>query len=268
MRIAILSVFFPEIETYINDFLNSLRNQTYKEFDLIIFDDCLENIGLYTKSFSDLRIHVIRELNLTPIDIRFELLKHCQNNDYDIAMFADADDYFSNNKIEISCKQLVENDIIVHDLNTIDSIGNVINSCYLSNRLTSGQNIKPEMIIHSNFMGLGNCVFKVECIPLIPRVKNLVAFDWYFFTIMLRMGYKCIFTNDIQTYYRMHDGNTIGINDISTEKIKTTIKVKRLHYSALKNLYPIYSDLADRFQSDKFHIDSDINYPFWWEQVK
>ena len=38
-KIALFTVFYPGAETYVDEFFNSVLNQTYKNFDLIIVND-------------------------------------------------------------------------------------------------------------------------------------------------------------------------------------------------------------------------------------
>ena len=55
MKIAILITIFTLYEHYLNDFFNSLKNQTYQNFDIILvndgYKDFEKNKILYDKTF-------------------------------------------------------------------------------------------------------------------------------------------------------------------------------------------------------------------------
>ena len=107
---------------------SSLKNQTYKNFDIIVVNDgnkdFEEIITLY-----DLKLNIIELQNSnTPAKNREYGINYCIDNKYDVLIFGDSDDYFKSNRVEKSLHFLKEADIVVNDLSLFDK-----NSVYEKN---------------------------------------------------------------------------------------------------------------------------------------
>lgn len=280
-KIAIFTVVFPKISNYLNDFFLSLTNQTYKNFDLLIINDRLENFKDYKNKYNSLNIIDIN-LSLSPAKIREYGLKMLHDRGYDIVIFSDADDFYKENRIEEVLKYFDDYDIVVNDLNIVDNKGKIIENNYLSNRLKNNENIFIDHIKEKNFMGLSNTAIKGDIIDSLIFNDDLVAVDWYIFSCLLIKGYKAIFTNKTSTYYRQHKENTIGINRIKKRFIKKGLSVKDMNYKLLSQIDDRYSSYYETFHNLKLKLANDkllveyinyiksknINHPLWWEQIQ
>ena len=115
-------------------------------------------------------------------------------------------------------------------------------------------------------------------ISLINFPDELVAVDWYFFSLLLMNGATAHFTQDCITYYRQHDSNTIGVGSINSNLISQIINTKELHYKNLQHHGPQYTKLLLEIQTLKAQIsnkkyleklitlNSNLTKPlFWWE---
>ena len=97
-------------EKYISEQINSIINQTYKNWKLLIRDDgskdeTLEILKEYEKK--DKRINILRDTkgNLGFVKNFEELLK---NSSEEFIMFSDQDDYWLENKIELYINELIK----------------------------------------------------------------------------------------------------------------------------------------------------------------
>lgn len=215
-KIAFLTTIFPTQEDFLHKFLNSLQNQTYKNFDLIFVNDGYKSFNKIKTQFNNsINIVEIKSSN-TPAKNREIGINYCIDHKYEILIFGDSDDWFKNNRIEISLKYLIDNDIVVNDLSLFNEDG-IYEEKYISNRLNNLETIDKNFISDKNIFGMTNTAIKLKNISHVTFEDSLIAVDWYFFKLLLNNGLKAIFTNETISFYRQHKNNTIGLNIIDNE---------------------------------------------------
>ena len=69
-----------------------------------------------------------------------------------------------------------------------------------------------EFIKNKNIFGMTNTAINLNKISKVSFDNKIVAVDWYFFKILLEQGLKSIFTNEMVTYYRQYENNTVGLS--------------------------------------------------------
>ena len=121
-NIAFLTTIFPTNENYLYDFFNSLNRQTFKDFDVVVVNDNYKNFSKIKDKFSDLNIKELKYSD-TPLRNREHGINFILDNDYDIVIFGDSDDYFSFNRVEVIIEKLIHYDIIVNDLSVFNEKG-------------------------------------------------------------------------------------------------------------------------------------------------
>ena len=208
-NIVFLTTIFPTKKQFLIDFFDSLSRQTYDKFDVVVVNDGYDNFYEIKSKFQNLYIIELPYSNTTAKNREYGI-NYCINNKYDILIFGDSDDYFSENRIEESLKHLENFDIVVNDLNLFDKNG-MYEEKYISNRLDHGSEVKLDYIQDKNIFGLSNTAIKTNILNDVKFDKDLVAVDWYFFKRLLKNGCNSIFTNKAITYYRQYDSNTIGL---------------------------------------------------------
>ena len=197
---------------YLFDFFNSLINQTYKKFDVIVVNDGY-------KDFEKIKTIYAQNLNIielkyssTPAKNREYGINYCIDNKYDILIFGDSDDYFKNNRIEKSLEILNDADIAVNDLSLFNENG-VYEEKYLSHRLNNLDVVNFEFITNKNIFGMSNTAVKLKNISKVTFDNKIIAVDWYFFKILLKQGLKAIFTNETVSFYRQYENNIVGLSN-------------------------------------------------------
>jgi sugar O-acyltransferase (sialic acid O-acetyltransferase NeuD family) len=280
-KIAFLTTLFPICENYLHDFLQSLTNQTWKEFDLIVLNDGFNDFHRFKEQYNNLNIIEIPSANNIAKN-REALIKFSLINNYDIAVFGDIDDYFTDNRIEVASKLLNKNDIVVNDLTSFSIKGKLLNN-YLSNRLTNGEYISLDFILDKNIFGLSNTAINLSAIKSadITFDDELLAVDWYFFSCLLLNNKQAIFTNEAVTYYRQHDNNIAGLGEMNGATIQKSLAIKLMHFDkmALKtDAFVIAYDKTLRLsvlsqneiQLDALLLKNRINlkFPLWWEIIE
>jgi glycosyltransferase involved in cell wall biosynthesis len=267
-KLAFLTTVFPMNHIHLKEMLDSLVNQSVRDFDLIIVNDGLEGLlDLFDEHLKHLNVIELKSVG-NPIKNRQDGINYCIDMGYDILLFGDSDDVFSLNRVEQSISLLKTFDIVVNDLTLFNEEG-VLEDKYISNRLENNEKIYFDYIVNKNIFGLSNTAIKLTGAKFVELPTDLIAADWYIFSMLLLEGKNAIFTNETITYYRQHVKNLVGLNRIDRKSFYFGLKVKEIHYKSLKVLtnkidlqYKIYCE-----NSRSFEMTSDLLYPLWWELI-
>jgi hypothetical protein len=259
-RIAVLSVIYPIENEVAFDFFESLKNQSYLNFDIIIVNDGYLDFKKITKIYSTLNIIEVKSGG-SIVQNRRLMIEEGLRMQYEKFIFLDIDDYAHPSRIECVIKELKSFDIVVNDFMIFSENQDTISN-YFSKRIANRQVITVKDIIHKNLIGLSNtaCSAKIFSNLEIIWDENIIAVDWYIFSYALISGWKAIFIAKPLTYYRQHKKNTVGL--MHSRNIGYNSKVKILHYKAMNNLNIEFQKYYDE---TKYILDEKIEYPWWWE---
>ena len=283
MNTVVFSVVYPGIEDYFVEFLASLAKQSFKNFTLFLINDGLPNIGEFLRPIN-IDVKVLDAGLGTPAKLRKEGIQRIIESGAEAIIFADADDCFDENRVEVSRNILDTKDVVFNELiltgrrfeDTPPMIGN---------RFGEGEAIDHLCLRGSNCMGLTNTAIRVSSIPVnIYQIPDrIIAFDWAFFALCLHAGIKGVFTKRTATYYRQHENNLACFGCLEEEQILQGVAVKSGHYRMLSVFYGEYkalstafSDLLCQLQSDEAMKrkycqavrDCSPAMPLWWEPIK
>ena len=206
---------------YIEQQIDSIISQTYTNWRLYIRDDgstdnTVEIIKRYLKKYKNKIILIEDEKKGLGSKMNFaELMKYVES---DYCMFADQDDFWLEDKVEVSLKKmkelenkLIDKPILVHsDLKVVDENLNIINESFFKY-----QNINPEhnklnnLFVWNTVTGC-TAMLNRELIRLCKNIpENCVMHDWWIALVASSMG--MIYTIRDQTIlYRQHSNNTLG----------------------------------------------------------
>ena len=223
MKVLVFGVIYNGVKEFLGDYFNSVFSQTYKEFDVLIAEDGVD----LPEEFKRENVFTIKSKNKTPAEIRSEGINYAQSNNYDIMVFTDCDDYFSSNRVKQAVKSLKHCDFVINNLLPIDVNGNIINVGSLTDNIP--KEVLCTDIFHANWFGLSNTAMKISCLPTdfyIP--SQLIAVDWWIFSLLLLNGNNFSYDSSVITYYRQHEKNTVGaFNSLDESKLMNGIKVKK-----------------------------------------
>ncbi|MCP6719113.1 MAG: glycosyltransferase family 2 protein [Patescibacteria group bacterium] len=279
MKTLLVSFIYPIIKQYLRDFFISLNSQTIEEFDAIIFDDKF-NENLKDYGYNGKILYNNDELNI--FEVRKLVIDYSIEHNYDLLIFADADD--------VMAKDRVENIIKSYEVN----ISFFYNDLYLlSNRETDffkgklPSNIEAlEKIKEYNYFGMSHTALNVkkerEYLKIMPTTDKMIAYDWFLYSYILSKG-GCGKKVNTKTYYRIYSNSTAGYtNYLTDKKLRTGLKVKKYHYDFMKQFDDTYNDLLNKIIileeklnnpdfKDKYikYINSKFSDSvFWWENIK
>lgn len=257
VNVAILMATFNG-ERFIEEQINSICNQTFKDWTLYIRDDgstdkTLSIINRFEKK--DNRIHLISDnmKRLRPMKSFLTLLKEVEADFY---FFCDQDDFWKKNKLELMMRQILNQNnkkpnLVYCNLQCVDSSLNPIDNNFnnLVGTVTSYSrcitNDMPGcvMLINKALRDLTN--------KYTTNYKEIMMHDWWIALIAQFCG-KITFLNDRLILYRQHGDNAVGAgkNGSTLKKIFQKGIVKKQE----KLVIQTYLQITDFFETYKNFI--------------
>lgn len=283
MNTAVFSVVYPGIDEYFAEFLASLSRQSIKNFTLFLINDGLSNIAEFLQK-ADLDVKVKDAEDESPAQLRKIGIQWIMESGADVIVFADADDTFAENRVEISGHSLERYELVFNEL-LLTGQGAINCTPMLGRHFRDGEIIDSENIREANAMGLSNTAIRVKRIPQSFREipDHLVTFDWAFFALCLLGGTKGVYTERTATYYRQHENNLANPCALTDAQIMRGVHIKSDHYRFLSRCDLEYLHLADYFKELLVTLQDDeclrkkyceavrkqaTVMPLWWEPIK
>ena len=205
-------------EKYVEEQIKSILNQTYKNFRLIISDDCsTDNTVSILKEFEQKDDRVIvyyQEKNLGYVKNFEFLLEKVENNLY---MLADQDDVWLPDKVKISYNTLKERnaDLTFSDLTVVDENLNELYPSFMKLKKTFDKAKKYDdyraVYLYNVVTGctiLSKKKFINKILP-IPEGFKYIPHD-YWISLIVGMNGKLAFIDKPLIKYRQHANNQIG----------------------------------------------------------
>lgn len=205
-------------EKYLRQQLDSILQQTYQHFELVVVDDAStdETLSILNEyaGFDD-RIFVYpSEINLGLVS-NFERGLRLARGEF-IAL-SDQDDIFREDKIEIlltALKAHPKRDIVLSDLSLIDANGNIIaHSMWRYSKLKPEQGKPFQHLLYANFAtGCATmCTHRLLKLA-IPFPPDCIVHDWWLAVVATssKAGGICLVDKQL-TAYRQHSSNVLGV---------------------------------------------------------
>lgn len=254
-------------EKYIEEQLNSILNQTYKNINILISDDCSKDETLnilqkYANLYSNISVFT-HEKNLG-YKKNFEFLLSKVESKY--YMLCDQDDIWLPKKIELSYKKMIEDDadLVYCDLIVVDENLKEINNSYW-NVIGIKNKVKYDDI---RSLYLNNCVTGCTLLSKSKYIKDIIPIPDdsiymlhdYWIALVVALKGKITHLDEKCIKYRQHTNNQIGSSKKSL-KMKSFkdvrdlyIKIKIEHF----NIFKRYDDMFDD-KYKKLNIEA-LNY--------
>ena len=205
-------------EKYINQQLDSLFSQTYKEFEIIVRDDkSTDNTLEILKSYNVKLVDSVQ--NLGAKKSFASLLEYAiENSDAQYFMFCDQDDIWEKDKIEKTLNEMknieqknLNTPILVHsDLKVADE-----NLSIVSDSLWKYQNIDPEkdslnrVLLHNVVTGCTTMINRKLAILIKDIPNEAIMHDWWIAMVASVFG-KISYVQEPLMMYRQHGKNDTG----------------------------------------------------------
>lgn len=214
-------------EKYVGEQIDSIINQTYRNWILLIRDDnskdrTLEILKEYEKKDNRIKVIEDKKGNLEFVKNFEELLN---NSKEDWVMFSDQDDYWLENKIEkyvailnTSSEDILKKPMLIHSNSFIcDDNLEIIKDEFINSKIANKYN--EDDFYFAYFVQGSTVLINRAIIDLaLPFSKNVTVHDRYFHLLAEFFG-KRIFINESLIKYRQHSNNKIGAKTSIISKI-------------------------------------------------
>lgn len=249
-------------QKHLAELLNSLVNQSYKEFIIVAHDDgsddgTLDLLGEYEDRFPD--NFLILKDNICCGGAKENFSHLIRSVDFDYAFFCDQDDVWNENKIqehmEVLCQQSNEVPCVVYsDLKVVDEHLNVI-----SESMWEFQNTGPHLTRNIKKLACRNSLtgcamaFNNAAASLYRAsdTSDILMHDWWMALVVAKAHGKLIPIDRPLILYRQHGFNEVGAQRFSLKTIMFKLSNARRFFSEQASVYnmsrklSVYSSVVD-----------------------
>ena len=244
-------------EKYLKEQIDSILEQTYSDFRLLISDDgSTDDTRKILEEYKnkDSRIQVFfQESNLGVVKNFEFLLKKVESAYY---MFSDQDDIWKAEKIEKSLNK-IENDncdLVYSDLEVVDEKLNVTYESYwklkgIYNKIKKYNNF--ESLYLNNFVTGCTIISKKELIDTylpLPNTSKYVLHD-YWISLILSQNGKIDYIEEPLIKYRQHKNNKVGSKK-KTDELKSIDEIRKLFIEVKKEHFKVFIENEEIFLSE------------------
>lgn len=223
-KVCILMAVYNGAE-FLRDQLDSIRNQTYDDFELLISDDCSSDSSLaILKEYAekDSRIHIVFEgRHYGSAKKHFMALLNQYRSAYDYYFFCDQDDVWKPNKVEQELDAMVRaesetaNDVpvlVCSDLAVVDKNLKVISDSFAEYcNLNPASTSFSRELVENSVTGCTVLINSKLAILATASINNddIVMHDWWLALVAMGMG-KFVYIPAATILYRQHTDNSVG----------------------------------------------------------
>ena len=233
MKQDLISVIVPvyNVEKYLEECINSIINQTYKNLEIILVDDgSKDNSSRICDELSkkDSRIRVIHKENGGVSDTRNVGIL---NSTGKYIQFADSDDFMEDNMIETLYKDIVESKAEVAMCSYyLFKNGIKTTDANYEKEIYNKEQILGEILLDEKIRSYAwNKLFKKNLFDEIQFPNGKVFEDIYIIPRVLEKSEKVVFNNTPLYYYRQREGSILHkqTNELRLEYIKAALNINK-----------------------------------------
>lgn len=213
-------------QRYVGEQIESILNQTYFNWRLIIQDDCstdgtLSVVEEYARRFPEKLVLRRRKKNSGAADKNFYSMLPLVQSDY--VMFCDHDDVWLPDKVEKTLKKMKELErrgadrpLLVHtDLRVVnEQLQSLGDSMFRMQRLNPAPSF-PQLVVQNSVTGCTVMINRTLLQAAGKPPERAVMHDWWFALIASALG-EIGFVKEPTILYRQHGGNEVGAKNASS----------------------------------------------------
>lgn len=232
-------------EKYLEEQLRSVMNQSYKDLEIIINDDCSTDNTLElakTIQKEDGRIKLFQNKSNLGFNKNFE--KSLSYVSGELVALCDQDDIWKVDKLEKQCNLLLENNssMIYSNSQLIDSDGNDLNKNLFTQLHVNPISGDTQLgFLFDNCIAGHTILFKKILLQQIYPLPRTIFFDRWIGFVASYNGSLSVIKEPL-VYYRQHSNN---VTDVLREKKKKKTLKKRIEKR--KNAFAIKTEQFENF---------------------
>ncbi|NNL16541.1 MAG: glycosyltransferase family 2 protein [Flavobacteriaceae bacterium] len=233
---SLVSIITPTFnsEEFISQTIDSIVDQSYKTWELIVVDDCsVDNTIQLIKTYQ--KKHANISLIQNPVNQGAGISRNKGINAAkgDFIAFLDADDLWKPNKLEVQIEFMKNNNIDVcfsrYDL--IDEQG-----FYLNKRIKALSELTYNKLLKSNYIGNLTGVYNCKTLGKIPSTKLRKRQDWILWLEAIKKSNKpAVGIQEPLAYYRVRK-NSMSSNKFNLIWYNFQVYRKGLGFSMVKSI--------------------------------
>ncbi|MDT2737236.1 glycosyltransferase family 2 protein [Enterococcus pseudoavium] len=243
-----ISIIVPvyNVEKYLNKCVDSILNQTFKDFEVILVDDgSPDNSGAICDQYAekDSRVKVVHKKNGGLSDARNAGIDISTGN---FLSFIDSDDYIDNDMIDILYDDITQKDGDISVVGYYDEYGGIVKNCKknkdkieILSRETAIEKILEGKELTAN---VWNKLYKRELFEKIRFMNNVIAEDAFIIVELLLLCNKVVVNKKFKYHY-VHRKGSITTSVYSIKDLDT-IKAWEYNLLLLKERVPKLSNKA------------------------
>ncbi|MGM9581655.1 MAG: glycosyltransferase [Anaerovibrio sp.] len=269
-------------EKYIEEQLQSIINQTYQDWRLIISDDCstdktVEILKRYQQRYS--KKILVYENNISSGSAKNNFYKLLDYATSEYVMFSDQDDVWKKDKIAITYNKMLEMQkeygnnmpLLIHtDLCVVDENLNIINNSLFSMQQMDYTRDKLNNLLIENIVTGCTVMVNRALLGLVDKKpQHSVMHDMWLALLAAAFG-KIGFVNESTIFYRQHGHNSVGAKDVasfdyyvkkisSRNKIHNSLMAQYCQAEEMLNMYFKDLDRKTRGMLCEYAMLSDVN---------
>ncbi len=239
-------------ERFISEQIESILNQTYKNWKLIIHDDgsndlTIKTIKSFTKKYPNKILLIEDSIRCGGAKENFaHLMKIAKDKfNFDYIMFSDQDDIWLPNKITISLEKMKQLEskwgsntplLVYTDLKIVDeNLKEIYPSLWKYQGLKPNHNSLNYLLIQNIITGCSMLINKNVLVLSLPIPQKAVVHDWWIALVVSSFG-KLDFISTPTVLYRQHNMQVIGAKKWNLIEILKTFRDKTALKSAKKRI--------------------------------
>ena len=225
-------------EKYISEQIDSILNQTFKNFELVICDDqSTDNTMRIVKSYANKDPRIKWHINENNLGYIKNFEKGISLAKGENIALSDQDDIWSFDKIEKLYNNIKNNVLIYCDSQFVNSNLEPTNKKMSSSGVMISTN-NPLNLCLMNSVSSHALLFKKELTEKLLPFPELVPHDWWIAFVASFNG-GVTYYNETLVKYRIHDKNTLVLNKNRKSKenkiIKRQIRIKAFYDKCIDN---------------------------------
>ncbi len=258
-------------KNFILDCLNSIKNQTYKNIEVIISDDSSKDgtdkiINKFIKENQNLKIKFFIQKKNLNISRNFNFLFKKSKGKYII--FFGGDDVMENDKIEIQLKTLIKNPQASFCYSNCGWYNSSLSIKYFNHFNFLQKPPKVLQDILSDFtIPSPTVMIPAKFLPIKPMNENINNISDFLLAVDLFQKSSPVYVNKVLVKYRRHSQNAMKIRLNNNERLEV-IKLLKNKYKNFKyntdqiNLYKniyFHNKIYEQFKINKFNYKLILN---------